>query len=1291
MSPTGSPKPIPRGSLSRCESANSQNQMDSSESAKPTAAADRNPFAPSEDVSAMTDSLRESTQLAAPAVAKLTVAQMEAKLEARLEAIRVRAAADAAQQTQQVASEVQAAVVSTPRRKRSPGLETSSKRRRDTNDLDQSATEEGEIVERTPIQKVRRPNPRAFAFPTNHTVKCAMSVDQQPIIGGIRSVKGYSINFFIDEGRYGLPHVRLVFKSNKPGMLEKDLASSTWDQEEFSISYYPGTESMHSSKPMIAQFAYRHLLASEAEVDDAMDMQMLQTAKSDAERQKLIGIIFKINNHEMHGSADSKIWLSGLGLAVRGNITCLFSGEYVISLWILRTAGLLKALDSFQLAFQARLPLLYQYYKPDLSAPVLDLDKTPPIEKIGDGMYAIHPKKVDEQGQEVWDAFNRPVFDTTEPPVDFHNLPFIKDWVNAEHFMIYNGLNVIRECHFQREKMVNFAFVEFKAFVKKIPGFRIGTKVLHADREQYNPTRREITSSFLVYFRTLSKEGVKETPPQEGTRVSIIFPPNRERLWRGIVIRREPEELKSTRCEFCVLASKPSNTLYQPAHDELMILPDRELQDARLEISLNQKPALRELEAVKSLCASDDPQLKTLRDLLINKADPDRQYPTVDITGGPNNDKKLKKLFGDRVNAMQGLNDQQKRALKALQNIPIGIHVVEGPPGTAKTAMITNTVWPCVEVGHRVCCFTSTITSADHLTNAVTSTCPPVLKDKLVIQLNIAAVEDLMIKRSSQLDHETPDDEQLQQPPKYQQFNEPEDNDLLCAMGVESITQAVIENDALLEQLFDELTEQNTAHEEAFRLLQEKANQSGKLNVPLATTLAYRIWEMEMQDHIAATKEYEAENRERTEGLNPMEIADAVSYIRSIDDRNRSSQFTKFREFYINQDGRIFGDSKRISKQLTKEMAIRVMDKVSILIVTANNAGSELAELGFKPTLLICGEGEQVNIANFCVPLTTFRGWQACLILGDIKQLQPPVFSSRLNEVSENGKISVLGLLDHKGFPSHKLEVQYRMDPDIALFPSQRFYEGKLKNGPNTLQPDQTKDILRRVSKNVLKIQASTFWIVDVQNGVSRHEAGGSSLQNYANANAIYEHVSMLLEQGIQASQITILVYYRAQSKILAQRLKRVTANGRTERMYSIITTVDSFHDSESDIIILDLVAVGKTSWIGKSQVLETDDVEEAGEEEANAEGLKPGESRVFAKYTDYAKDCHRLNVACTRSKMGLIVFCHTQSMLAMSRVTRGRNGVHSEKSDLAALAINARDRRVVYKVHGFDSHPEVF
>ena len=1289
MSPTGSPKATLGGSIIGIESANNQNQNTPSEST--------NPFAPLQDLSSMTESLRKSTQTAAPAAArKQTTAELFASLKARREANRVKAAAAAeqAKQAQQAASEGETAATDTPKRPRSPSPETPHKRPRELMDLDQPATAQGEAVELTLIQKIRRLNLRTLDFPSNTQFRCTISAGTQPIIGGTNT-KGYSINFLIDEGQYGLPHMELLFKANKKGRLNENLSSKTEDQEQFSILYHPGKRSIYSNEGMIEELTVVSL-SDIVEQWTEFDKEVLQSAKNDTDREKLIKLSFGVREHELRGIVNLETWLGGLGQSVAANTRELGSGVYSITIWVMKTPGLIRALENFTLAYQARLPLLHQYYNDDLSAPVLGLEDTPPIEKIGNGMYVIHPKKLDEQGQEVRDASKKPVYDTNEPPVGFRSLPYVTDWVNAEHFMIYNGLNVIREYQFQRDQIVNLAYVDFKVFVKKMPAFRIGTEVIRVDRNLYDPKQREITSSFLVYFRTPSKEGVKETAPQEGTRVRIIFAQKpkegkseeAKRIWSGIVIRRDNEDYKATGCDFCVLASKPRKSFFQQAHDELVSLPDDGLQKASLKITLSGKPALRELNAVKSFCTSDNPRIQNLRNLLIEYSYPlpNRNYNFVDITGGPNNDEKLKKLFNDRINAIPGLNLQQKQALDGLRQIPNGIHVVQGPPGTAKTTMIANTVWPYVEVGHRVCCFTTTNTSADHLTNAITSICPPELEDKLVVRLNIAAVEDLMIKRSNQFDHEMPDVGQLQRPPKEQQFDEAEDSDPLYAMGLEQINQAVMENDAMLDQLYDDFMEQNTARQEAFRLLQEKASQGGSLKVPLATTLAYRIWELEMQDYIAAQHEYNAEYQERTQGLDPTAIADTVSDMRSVEDRNPSGQFRKYRKFYINQDGRVFGATKRMFKQLTKEMAIRVISKVSILIITANNAGSELADLGFEPTLLICEEGGQANIANFCVPLTVFTKWLACLLFGDIKQLEPNNYASQLNEVSLNGKVSILGLVYKKGFPTMKLRVQYRMDPDIASFPNKRFYDGDLINGDNTRQPNRTKNIMRRVSKDILKIKASTFWQVDVRNGVSRHEAGGSSLQNHANADAIYKQVSMLLDEGIRPSQITILVYYRAQLKVLAQRLKRKAADGTMERMYSIMTTVDSYQGDDNDIIIVDLVAVGRNSKPGYSQGLEMDNGDEAEEEEASAELLEPGESRVFSKYSKYAKNHNRLNVALTCAKLGLIIFCHAQSMLATSRVSKANN---YEKSDLAALAKDVRDRGIVVHVEGFDDHPD--
>ena len=70
------------------------------------------------------------------------------------------------------------------------------------------------------------------------------------------------------------------------------------------------------------------------------------------------------------------------------------------------------------------------------------------------------------------------------------------------------------------------------------------------------------------------------------------------------------------------------------------------------------------------------------------------------------------------------------------------------------------------------------------------------------------------------------------------------------------------------------------------------------------------------------------------------------------------------------------------------------------------------------------------------------------VLVGDHKQLGPCV--SSLAE-DQGLATSLFERLLQSGLPSHMLNVQYRMHPDIASWPSKRYYDGKLGNGSNTL------------------------------------------------------------------------------------------------------------------------------------------------------------------------------------------------------------------------------------------------
>ena len=74
-------------------------------------------------------------------------------------------------------------------------------------------------------------------------------------------------------------------------------------------------------------------------------------------------------------------------------------------------------------------------------------------------------------------------------------------------------------------------------------------------------------------------------------------------------------------------------------------------------------------------------------------------------------------------------------------------------------------------------------------------------------------------------------------------------------------------------------------------------------------------------------------------------------------------------------------------------------------------------------------------------------------LIGDPVQLPATVISSRA--VEYNYDVSLFKRLQSAGYPVNVLDVQYRMHPSIAKFPSTEFYHGQLKNGPTVLEDTQ--------------------------------------------------------------------------------------------------------------------------------------------------------------------------------------------------------------------------------------------
>lgn len=210
------------------------------------------------------------------------------------------------------------------------------------------------------------------------------------------------------------------------------------------------------------------------------------------------------------------------------------------------------------------------------------------------------------------------------------------------------------------------------------------------------------------------------------------------------------------------------------------------------------------------------------------------------------------------------------------------------------------------------------------------------------------------------------------------------------------------------------------------------------------------------------------------------------------------------------------------------------------------------------------------------------------------------------------------------------------------------------------------------------------YGFVNVKNGVSRLEQGGSSLQNWANADAIISAMDKCVSHGIPATDINVLTLYLGQKKLVLTKIREKVSSSmenvsqeEAERKWAIgdVCTVDSFQGRQAPIVFLDIVAASDKA---------TQSAEEAQDMKDTATDPYEG-SHTYGNVTSFVRSPNRLCVAITRPQYGLIIFGNKSSLIGSVKPPWG-----DIRHSLALLVLDAMDRKLVSDDNQhLDTHPE--
>lgn len=281
-------------------------------------------------------------------------------------------------------------------------------------------------------------------------------------------------------------------------------------------------------------------------------------------------------------------------------------------------------------------------------------------------------------------------------------------------------------------------------------------------------------------------------------------------------------------------------------------------------------------------------------------------------------------------------------------------------------------------------------------------------------------------------------------------------------------------------------------------------------------------------------------------------------------------------------------DEKRYIN-LKKKVERQILEVADVISCTCVSAGDpRMSRLKFHSILI--DESMQATEPECMVPVVL--GAKQLILVGDHCQLGPVVMCK---SAAKAGLCqSLFERLVVLGIRPFRLEVQYRMHPDLALFPSNYFYEGTLQNGVGAKERTLMVDFPWPEPEKPLM-----FYVTMGQEEIS---ASGTSYLNRTEAANVEKVTTRLLKAGIRPEQIGIVTPYEGQRAYLVQYMQ---ANGalNTKLYLEIeVASVDAFQGREKDFIILSCVRSNEQQGIG------------------------------------FLNDPRRLNVALTRAKYGLII-----------------------------------------------------
>ncbi|NXL94083.1 SETX helicase, partial [Alectura lathami] len=282
-----------------------------------------------------------------------------------------------------------------------------------------------------------------------------------------------------------------------------------------------------------------------------------------------------------------------------------------------------------------------------------------------------------------------------------------------------------------------------------------------------------------------------------------------------------------------------------------------------------------------------------------------------------------------------------------------------------------------------------------------------------------------------------------------------------------------------------------------------------------------------------------------------------------------------------NEIGRLSKERQQLASQLkevrgrSQKVQMDIILEADIICCTLSTSGGGLLESAFwrrglDPfSCVIVDEVRQSCEVETLIPL--IHRCNKLVLVGDPRQLPPTVKSIKAQEYGY-GQSLMARLHRHleeqvqnnilRSLPVVQLTVQYRMHPDICLFPSNYVYG-------RTLKTDKTTEENRCSSEWPFQ----PYLVFDVRDGCE--ERDNDSFSNPQEVKLVMELIRTIKgkRKDLGLRRIGVITPYSAQKKKIQEELDRVYKNNSPGE----VDTVDAFQGREKDCIIVTCVRANRS------------------------------------------------------------------------------------------------------------------